>query len=60
MLMSKLLSAAGVMLLQTEELDNVYKFPLTRQNSCCFVSVKTYRKGKSISTHFYHMNYHSY
>lgn len=52
--MSKLLSAADIMLLQTKEPDNRHKFLLTRQNSCCFVRVKTYGKGKSTSTHFNH------
>jgi len=52
MLMSKILSVADIMLLQTEVLGDMCKVPLRRQNSCCFVSVKTCKKGQSTSTPF--------
>ena len=47
MLTSKIHAAADIMLLQIAEPDDVGKVLLTRQNSCCFVSVKTCRKGQS-------------
>jgi len=39
MLTSKIHAAADIMLLQITEPDDVGKVLLTRQNSCCFVSV---------------------